>query len=156
MLACDSACRTFPEDGLATAGSATIEDAGRWLAAIEVGGSSDIAGALLAATKRIGSDRAGQIVYLGDGAASAGELTAETIAARVRPEIVARKIDAGLSSGTYRTLIVGGDPGTACDVTVRTFGATRKFSVPRGGTRTVVATLVSIPEQSFGRGFGWR
>jgi Ca-activated chloride channel family protein len=63
---------------------------------------------------------------------------------------------AGLSSGTYRTLIVGGDPGTACDVTVRTFGATRKFSVPRGGTRTVVATLVTIPEQAFGRGFGWR
>jgi Ca-activated chloride channel family protein len=96
VLACDSACRTFPEDGLATASATTIEDAGRWLAAVDVGGSSDIAGALLAATKRIGSDRAGQIVYLGDGAASAGELTAETIAARVRPEIVAHKIDVRL------------------------------------------------------------
>ncbi|MEP7123641.1 MAG: AgmX/PglI C-terminal domain-containing protein [Byssovorax sp.] len=96
VLACDSACGTFPEDGLAAASPATIEDAGRWLAALEVGGSSDIAGALLAATKRLGSDRAGQIVYLGDGAASSGELTAETIASRVRPEILAHKIDVRL------------------------------------------------------------
>jgi Ca-activated chloride channel family protein len=96
VLACDSACTTFPEDGLATASATTIDDAGRWLSALATSGSSDLAGALLAAAKRLESDRAGQIVYLGDGAVSAGELTAETIAARVRPEILAHKIDVRL------------------------------------------------------------
>jgi len=110
LLACDSACSTYPDDGLATASTATIEDAGRWLSARAVGGSSDIAGALLAATSRLGSDRAAQIVYLGDGAASAGELTAETIAARVRPEILARKIDLRLfgAGRTIDEVVLGG------------------------------------------------
>ncbi|MEO5727450.1 MAG: AgmX/PglI C-terminal domain-containing protein, partial [Byssovorax sp.] len=58
-----------------------------------------------------------------------------------------------LGSGTYRTLIVGGEPDTACEVTVRAFSATRKFSLTRGGTRTVAATSVTVPEASFG--FGW-
>ncbi|MFS8070338.1 MAG: AgmX/PglI C-terminal domain-containing protein, partial [Byssovorax sp.] len=110
LLACDSACNVYPEDGLATPSATTLEDAGRWLQARAAGGSSDIAGALLDASKRLTPDRAGQIVYLGDGAASAGELTAETIAARVRPEIQARKIDLRLF-GAGRTLdeiVLGG------------------------------------------------
>jgi vault protein inter-alpha-trypsin-like protein len=110
LLACDSACATFPDDGLATASPATLEDAGRWLSALAVGGSSDIAGALLAATKRLVTGRAGQIVYLGDGAASAGELTAETIAARVRPEITAHAIDVRLfgAGRTIDEVVLGG------------------------------------------------
>ena len=110
LLACDSACAVYPEDGLATPSATTLDDAGRWLQARAVGGSSDIAGALLDAAKRITSDRAGQIVYLGDGAASAGELTAETIAARVRPEMQAHKIDLRLF-GAGRSLdevVLGG------------------------------------------------
>ena len=111
LLACDSACGTFPDDGLATASPATIEDAGRWLSAIAVGGSSDIAGSLLSATRQlVAAGRAGQIVYLGDGAASAGELTAETIAARVRPEIVAHAIDVRLfgAGRTIDEIVLGG------------------------------------------------
>ena len=110
LLACDSACKAYPEDGLATPSAIALEDAGRWLQARAVGGSSDIAGALLDASKRLTPDRAWQIVYLGDGAASAGELTAETIAARVRPEIQARKLDLRLF-GAGRTLdeiVLGG------------------------------------------------
>jgi Ca-activated chloride channel family protein len=110
LLACDSGCSTYPDDGLTAASPTAIEDAGRWLSARALGGSSDVAGALLAATARLGSDRAGQIVYLGDGAASAGELTVETIAARVRPELAARKIDLRLF-GAGRTLdevVLGG------------------------------------------------
>lgn len=110
LLACDSACSVYPEDGLATPSASTLEDAGRWLQARAVGGSSDIAGALLDATKRLATGSAGQIVYLGDGAASAGELTAETIAARVRPEIQARKVDLRFF-GAGRTLdevVLGG------------------------------------------------
>ena len=110
LLACDSACSTYPDDGLAAASKAAIEDAGRWLSARAIGGSSDIAGALLAATTRLGPDHAGQIVYLGDGAPSAGELTAETIAARVRPEILARKIDVRLfgAGRTIDEVVLGG------------------------------------------------
>ena len=110
LLACDSACSTYPDDGLAAASKATVEDAERWLTARAAGGSSDIAGALLAATSRLGADRVGQIVYLGDGAASAGELTAETIAARVRPEIQARKIDLRLfgAGRTIDEVVLGG------------------------------------------------
>lgn len=110
VLACDSACTTFPEDGLATASAATIDDAGRWLSGLAASGSSDLAGALLAAAKRLESDRAGQIVYLGDGAVSAGELTAETITARVRPAILAHAIDLRLF-GAGRSLdevVLGG------------------------------------------------
>jgi Vault protein inter-alpha-trypsin domain/von Willebrand factor type A domain len=110
LLACDSACAVYPEDGLATPSSTTLDDAGRWLQARSIGGSSDIAGALLDAAKRVTSERAGQIVYLGDGAASAGELTAETIAARVRPEIQGHKLDLRLL-GAGRTLdevVLGG------------------------------------------------
>ena len=59
-----------------------------------------------------------------------------------------------LGSGTYRTLLVGGEPDTACEVTVRAFDATRKFSLTRGSTRTVAATSVTIPEASFGSGWG--
>ena len=110
LLACDSACTTFPDDGLAAAAPTTLEDAGRWLSTLAPGGSSDIAGAILAATKRLGADRAGQIVYLGDGAASAGELTTETIAARVRPEILARKIDLRLfgAGRSVDEIVLGG------------------------------------------------
>jgi Ca-activated chloride channel family protein len=110
LLACDSACSTFPDDGLAAAAPATLDDAGRWLSALAPAGSSDIAGAILAATKRLTADRAGQIVYLGDGSASAGELTAETIAARVRPEILARKIDVRLfgAGRSVDEIVLGG------------------------------------------------
>ncbi len=110
LLACDSACTTYPDDGLASTAPTTIEDAGRWLSALAPGGSSDIAGAILAATRRLGPDRAGQIVYLGDGAASAGELTTETIAARVRPEILARKIDVRLfgAGRSVDEIVLGG------------------------------------------------
>ena len=110
LLACDSACTTFPDDGLAAAAPATLDDAGRWLSTLAPGGSSDIAGAILAATRRLVADRAGQIVYLGDGAASAGELTAETIAARVRPEILARKIDVRLfgAGRSVDEIVLGG------------------------------------------------
>ncbi|MFO0761704.1 MAG: AgmX/PglI C-terminal domain-containing protein [Byssovorax sp.] len=93
LLACDSACSAYPEDGLLAPTEAAIGDAGRWLSALEPGGSSDLAGALLSAAARLGSSSAGQIVYLGDGAVSAGELSVETIAARVRPTIEAQAID---------------------------------------------------------------
>jgi Ca-activated chloride channel family protein len=103
LLACDSACVTFPEDGLAAAETATLDAAADWLRARRPGGSSDVAGALLAAAHRLDPGGAGQLVMLGDGAPTSGELFAETIAARVGPEIAARQIDVRLL-GAGRTV----------------------------------------------------
>ncbi len=110
LLACDSACSSYPEDGLATPGEASLRDAEAWLRAREPGGSSDLAGALVAAAKRLAPSVAGQIVYLGDGAVSAGELSASTIAARVRPEIEARAIDLRLfgAGRSVDEIVLGG------------------------------------------------
>ncbi len=49
-----------------------------------------------------------------------------------------------LGSGTYRTPLIGGEPDAACEVTVRAFSTTRKFSRPRGGAQTIAATSVTF------------
>jgi Ca-activated chloride channel family protein len=103
LLACDSACAAFPEDGLTPASEASLEGARAWLRRRALGGSSDVAGALLAAARRLDPGGAGQIVMIGDGAPTAGELSAEAIAARVRPEVTARQIDLRLL-GAGRTV----------------------------------------------------
>jgi len=93
VLACDSACETYPEEGLAPATADALRPAVEWLAQRTAGGSSDLAGALLAAARRLESNGAGQIVYLGDGSPSSGELSAARIADRVRGLLRARRVD---------------------------------------------------------------
>ncbi|APR84326.1 Hypothetical protein A7982_09675 [Minicystis rosea] len=93
LFACDSACAAFPEDGLAAPSAASFEEARAWLRRRSLGGSSDIAGALRTALRRLDASGAGQIVLLGDGAPTSGELTTDAISARVRPELVSRQID---------------------------------------------------------------
>jgi Ca-activated chloride channel family protein len=48
-------------------------------------GASDVAGAIAEAAGRLDQKGKGQVVYLGDGAASAGELGVDSMAARIRP-----------------------------------------------------------------------
>jgi Ca-activated chloride channel family protein len=103
VLACDTACATYPEDGLASPSESSLDEVRAWLARRSVGGASDVAGALLAAARRLDPGGAGQVVYLGDGAPTAGEMSAETIAARVKPEIDARGVDLRLL-GAGRTV----------------------------------------------------
>ena len=103
LLACDSACATYPEDGLAAANEGALDEARAFLRGRELGGSSDVAGALLAAARRLDPGGAGQVVMIGDGSPTSGELSAEAIAARVRPEIAARGIDLRLF-GAGRTV----------------------------------------------------
>ncbi len=103
LLACDSGCVTYPEDGLAAVSEPSLEEARAWLARRAPGGSSDVAGALEAAARRLDAGGAGQVVYLGDGAATAGELAGDAIAARVKPELEARQIDLRLV-GAGRTV----------------------------------------------------
>ena len=93
VLACDSACITFPETGLAEASDERLAELRRWLPTRAPTGSSDIAGALLDAARRLSSDGSGQVVYLGDGSPTSGELSAVTLAARVEPMLTAHKID---------------------------------------------------------------
>lgn len=93
VLACDSACAAYPEDGLSEATEETRRSASLWLRARELGGASDLAGALVAAAQRLGASAGGQIVYLGDGSPTAGELSPATILARVKPEIGDRSLD---------------------------------------------------------------
>jgi Ca-activated chloride channel family protein len=125
ILACDSACESYPEDGLAAAGDEAIDAASAWLSKRSAAGSSDVAGALLAAAARLSPEGGGQGVYCGDGVATSGELGAAAIAARVAPALagldshfvgVGHLLDesamsaiAGAANGTYERLATG-DP----------------------------------------------
>jgi Ca-activated chloride channel family protein len=93
VLACDSACETLPAQGLLPANEKALSDAQAFIKARKPAGSSDLAGALLAAAERVPSGAAVQLVYVGDGAPSAGELTVSSIAGRVRGSFQQRKVD---------------------------------------------------------------
>jgi Ca-activated chloride channel family protein len=92
VLACDSACVTFPESGLAVASDASLAELGKWLSDRTPTGSSDVAGALLDAARRLDAG-AGQIVYIGDGSPTSGELSAAGVTARVRSTLAERRAD---------------------------------------------------------------
>ncbi len=82
VLACDSACESFPPSGL---GANTAEARGaftRWSTSLSPRGASDLAGMLLDAA-RVAGPR-GAVAWFTRGAATAGEPTAADIAARVR------------------------------------------------------------------------
>jgi Ca-activated chloride channel family protein len=93
VLACDSACVAYPEDGLATPTEDNVAAATKWLSEKRPTGSSNVAGALLDAAHRLHGSQGAQIVYVGDGAPTSGELSTETIAARVKPALDDAKAD---------------------------------------------------------------
>jgi hypothetical protein len=102
ILACDGACASYPPTGMAVAEGASLVDILQWLGKLAPGGSTDLGNALNQAAQRLGeTDRARQIVYVGDGAPTSGELTADTIAARVKPAL--RRFDLRLL-GAGRTV----------------------------------------------------
>ena len=103
VLACDSGCTSFPENGLSPATSSAIDQAGAWMGKLVASGSSDLAGALLRGAKRLEPNGNGQIVYVGDGAVSSGELSVERIAARLGPVLSQQKVDLRLV-GAGRTV----------------------------------------------------
>ncbi len=103
ILACDSACTSYPEKGFAASTESEMDAAEKWLKGKTPGGSSDIAGALIQAMERVASVSAGQIIYLGDASPTAGELSAETISSRVRAKLDPLKMDLRFL-GTGRTV----------------------------------------------------
>lgn len=118
VLACDSACVPWPAQGFVSASLDSIEGAEKWMRTKTPGGSSDISGSLLAAAERLESVGKGQLIYLGDGSPTSGELNVETISSRILPKINPEKFDLRFL-GTGRTVD---------DVTLsglaRTFGGT--------------------------------
>ncbi len=125
VLACDSACSAYPEDGLASVSPEMEEALGAWLARLTPHGSSDLAGAIAAGASRLPPTDGAQLVVVGDGVASSGELEPAAIVERARrsvaaadvrfvgvgrnvDELVLRAVADGLS-GTYERL----DPGAA-------------------------------------------
>jgi Vault protein inter-alpha-trypsin domain/von Willebrand factor type A domain len=93
VLLCDSGCVAYPERGLAEKSSENIADAYQFMRTHAVSGSSDIAYSLTNALQRLGEARHGQVVYLGDGSPSAGELSVETISERIRPLLQAKRAE---------------------------------------------------------------
>lgn len=93
LLLCDSACTAVPAAGLAPATSQALDEAEALLKKRKPAGASDIAGALVAAADRVPAGTPVQVVYIGDGSASAGELSVATIARQVRPRFGERKVD---------------------------------------------------------------
>lgn len=123
LLACDAACTSFPEQGLTPAVQKNLDRATSWLKGLKPGGASNVAGALKSAASRLATP--GQIVMLTDGRASAGPLSAPTIAERAKPALgqhdvrflgIGHTVDAvvmkGLASelgASYEPLTTGGD-----------------------------------------------
>lgn len=93
VLVCDSACESVPKTGVAPATGQVVDDALALVKARKPHGASDLAGALRAAAERVPATSAVQVVYLGDGSPSAGELSAASIATRVRSSFEQRKVD---------------------------------------------------------------
>lgn len=90
MLACDSACQPYPDQGAHVAGPGHLDRARDFLLELSPGGSSDIAGALAAAGVRLRAlpqQRRGQVVLMSDGQASSGDLSAEAIGRRAGPHV---------------------------------------------------------------------
>lgn len=107
VLACDTACAAHPERGLAAASAPGVAAARAWLASVaQPRGASDLAGAVLAGAARLEANGRGQLVVLGDGRATAGELGAAAIAARIRPAVAERRADLRLL-GVGRSLDEG-------------------------------------------------
>ena len=103
VLACDSACESYPEDGFERGGDDGARRAEEFLSKRAPGGSSDLAGALLEAARRLEGSTAAQAVVIGDGQPTSGELSVDAIAARVRGALDRGHVDIRLL-GTGRTI----------------------------------------------------
>ena len=161
---------TFPEAGLAAPSDDRTwpsSTSGSRLALAT--GSSDVAGALLDAARRLEREWFGASGYIGDGSPTSGELSAATVAARVRPVLRERKADlrflgagravdevvvAALAESlgaTYEPVITGESIESALPISVwlceaRSF-AVRKSSCPVASpkfTREPFATCASV------------
>ncbi|MDI3283587.1 AgmX/PglI C-terminal domain-containing protein [Polyangium sp. 15x6] len=110
VLLCDSACVSYPERGLSAKSDTSLAGAFRFLHERAPEGASDLASALVSAISRVETQGRGQVVYLGDGAPSAGELKVDSIAARVRPVLSDKQAELRLvgAGPSIDELVLGG------------------------------------------------
>ena len=90
VLACDTACVSFPRRGLALATSDSRSAARRFLAGLAARGASDVGYALFEALRRTRGRARAQLVYFGDARPTAGDLDADAMLLRLaaRPELL--------------------------------------------------------------------
>ncbi len=93
ILACDSACDSFPTEGKSAVVGPSIQAAVDWLRKLEPHGASDLAGTLIHGIRRLGPDGKRQLIYIGDGTPTVGELVAERLAQRVSSVRGSRALD---------------------------------------------------------------
>ncbi|MBK8251386.1 MAG: AgmX/PglI C-terminal domain-containing protein [Polyangiaceae bacterium] len=161
VLACDSACVSYPEDGLVYASDEALATASDWLAKRTAGGSSDLVGSLLAAAERVGSQERAQVVYLGDGVATSGELDTASILERVStalrpldthfigvgPSVDERALSliASSVSGTYERFVTGESLQRRAEQVARTLDAPilrdARLVLPQGAFDVIPETL---------------
>lgn len=152
VLACDSACEALPAQGLLPANEEALSDARAFIAARKPAGSSDLAGALLAAAERVPSGAPVQVVYVGDGAPSAGELSVPSIAGRVRASFQQRKVDlrlfgAGVSVDETTLAGLAGELSGSYDAVASSGALSEQAEVLVAGLRSplLVSPVVEAP-----------
>ncbi len=101
ILACDSACETFPARGMASTDALEVDRASTWLEALKPRGASDIAASIEDATARLEDSASRRLVVLGDGIATSGAIAPHAVAARA-----ARAVSAGTD---VRFIAIGTD-----------------------------------------------
>lgn len=89
LLACDSACETAPFQGPRPSRRAV--DA--WLAARTPHGSADVGGALAAGLAALGDTKGSALLYIGEGAPTAGELATAPLIARFAKKVEDARVD---------------------------------------------------------------
>ena len=158
VLACDAGCEAYPPTGLAAATEASFEALEKWAKATTPGGSSDVAGALLAAASRVEPNGRAQVVYLGDGAATSGELSATTIATRTQRALSTKKVDlrlvgAGVTVDAAALEALGGalsatvEPlttGASLDARIEALASDLRRPVIHGAKVTLPASITEV------------
>ncbi len=87
LVACDRSCEAYPSRGMARASGESVLSALRWVEKLTPRGSTDLGGAILLASKRLGANGRGQLVVMGDGRLSAGRLWVDGVAAAVERSV---------------------------------------------------------------------
>jgi Mg-chelatase subunit ChlD len=148
VLACDVTCRALP-GGLVVPGSGAAASAERFLAEITPEGGSDLVGSVRSALRELerakgqGDGRSLRVVYLGDGAPTAGEIRPGTV-----ERAVLRSVDRSRQSVTTVAVGVESDAATLAAVARGGGGIVLPYSPGRSVAETAYAVLAATYGQA--------
>lgn len=158
VLACDSACTTFPASGLRANGAEARAELVKWSSGLVPQGASDLAGMLIDGSRLAGAR--GTVALFTRGGATAGELAADAIVARVKAaaptprathllgvgpfvdEPTLRALSEGL--GATQTRLAAGAPRRHAERLDRPVLRAAKLTVPAGFTLVAPTTLPAL------------